>query len=84
MDRQTAILHSPFTAAGSGSWQSANRFTNHVKVLSWKHSRWSTVEGPLSKEHYSSEARLQGASLLVYTYIQMLGNLGAKISCLAF
>ena len=33
------------------------------------HSRRSTVEGPLSKEHRSSEARRRRASLLVYIYI---------------
>ena len=37
-----------------------------IKILSWKHIRQSAVEGPLSKERRSSEARRRRASLLVY------------------
>ena len=37
-----------------------------IKALSLKHSRRSTVEGPLSKDRRSSEARRRRASLLVY------------------
>ena len=36
-----------------------------IKALSLNHSRRSVVEGPLSKERRSSEARRRRASLLV-------------------
>jgi len=36
-----------------------------IKALSLNHSRQSAVEGPLSKERRSSEARQRRASLLV-------------------
>ena len=38
------------------------------KTLSWKHSRWSAAEAPLSKECRSSESRQRRASLLVTVY----------------
>ena len=41
-----------------------------IRVLSWKHSSQSAVEGPLSKRRRSSEACRRRASLLViYIYI---------------
>ena len=41
-----------------------------IKALSLNHSRRSAVEGPLSKERRSSEARQRRASLLVmYIYV---------------
>ena len=42
-----------------------------IKALSLNHCRRSAVEGPLSKEHRSSEAHQRQASLLVNTYIYM-------------
>ena len=44
-----------------------------IKALSWNHSRWSDVEGPLSKERRSRETCLWRASLLViYIYIVVI------------
>ena len=40
-----------------------------IKALSLNHSCQSAVEGPLSKERRSSEARQRRASLLVYIII---------------
>ena len=46
-----------------------------IKALSLNHSRRSAVEGPLSKERRSSEARRRRASLLVYNmYIKWVYN----------
>ncbi len=39
-----------------------------IKALSLNHSRQSAVEGPLSMERRSSEARFRRASLLVALY----------------
>ena len=43
-----------------------------IKVLSWKHSRQSAVEGPLSKKRRSSEARQAGFTASIYIYTTIL------------
>ena len=49
------------------------------KALLCKHSRQSTVEGPLSEERQSSEACQRRASLLVHTYMFMFIHTHAHI-----
>ena len=50
-----------------------------IKALSLNHSRWSVVEGPLSKERRSSEARRRRASLLVINIEEELKTVGRDI-----